>query len=125
MLLGSAAGEDRMSGFGEALQLILRCVRRHAVGDALDQALHVHGCPETPYRVGRQGVFKRVRWGGMQEKAMINPQAQDHAVACALSAGLLGPRAPAFMRLPVLHKTLDEPPQSLAWDNVARAPTQV
>ena len=61
----------------------------------------------------------------MNEETVINQQAQDHAVACALCAGLLGQLAPAFMRLPVLNKNLDEPPQSLALDNVERAPAQV
>ena len=62
---------------------------------------------------------------GMNEQRMINQQAQDHAVACALCAGLLGQLAPAFIRLPVLHKHLDEPPQRLALDNIERAPGQV
>ena len=56
---------------------------------------------------------------------MINQQAQDHAMACALVARLLGQLAPAFIRLPVLNKNLDEPPQRLALDNVERAPAQV
>ena len=56
---------------------------------------------------------------------MINQEAQDHAVACALVARLLGQLAPAFMRLPVLNKNLDEPPQRMALDNSTRPPTQV
>ena len=61
----------------------------------------------------------------MHEETMINQQAQDHAVACALFAGLLGQLAPSFMRLPVLNKNLDEPPQRLALDNIERPPAQV
>src|SRR2546425_954538 len=44
---------------------------------------------------------------GMQEETMINQQAQDHASACALCAGLLGQLTPSFMRLPVLNKNLN------------------
>src|SRR5499426_2832109 len=61
----------------------------------------------------------------MIEQAMINQEAQDHAAACALFARLLGQLAPAFMRLPVLHKYLDEPTQCMALDNIKRAPGQV
>ena len=46
-------------------------------------------------------------------------------MACAFFAGLLGQLAPAFVRLPVLNKNLDEPPQRVALDNVQGAPTQV
>src|SRR5215475_5071794 len=61
----------------------------------------------------------------MQEETMINQQAQDHAVACALIAGLLGQLAPAFIRLPVLNKNLDEPTERMALDNIKSPPTQV
>ena len=61
----------------------------------------------------------------MQEQSMINQQAQNHAVACALFAGLLRQLAPAFMRLPVLNKNLDEPTQSMALDNIKCPPTEV
>ena len=44
----------------------------------------------------------------MHEETVINQQAQDHAVACALFARLLGQLALAFIRLPVLNKNLDE-----------------
>ena len=56
---------------------------------------------------------------------MINQQAQDHAVACALVAGLLGQLAPAFIRLPVLNKNLDKPTERMALDNIKGPPTQV
>ncbi len=62
---------------------------------------------------------------GMKEECMINQQAQDHAFACALFAGLLGQLTPAFIRLPVLDKHLDEPSQSLALDNIKCTPRQV
>jgi hypothetical protein len=62
---------------------------------------------------------------GMQEETMINQQAQDHAVACALVAGLLGQLAPAFIRLPVLNKNLDKPTERMALDNIKGPPTQV
>ena len=56
---------------------------------------------------------------------MINQEAQDHAVACALCARLLGQWAPSFIRLPVLNKNLDKPTQGMALDNIKRPPTQV
>src|SRR5467141_299737 len=56
---------------------------------------------------------------------MINQEAQDHAVACALVARLLGQLTPSFMRLPVLNKNLDKPTQGMALDNIKRPPTQV
>ena len=56
---------------------------------------------------------------------MINQEAQDHAVACALVARLLGQLAPSFIRLPVLNKNLDKPTQGMALDNIKRPPTQV
>jgi len=62
---------------------------------------------------------------GMNKQGMINQSAQEHAVACALGAGLLGQLAPAFIRLPVLDKHFDEPSQRLALDNIERAPGQV
>ena len=62
---------------------------------------------------------------GMNKQSMINQEAQDHAVACALCARLLGQLAPAFLRLPVLDKHFDEPPQRLALDHIERAPGQV
>jgi len=46
-------------------------------------------------------------------------------MACALVAGLLGQLTPSFMRLPVLHKNLDEPTQGVGLDNIERAPSQV
>src|SRR5215467_13509341 len=61
----------------------------------------------------------------MQEQTMINQQAQEHALACALVARLLGQLAPAFIRLPVLNKNLDEPPERMALDNIERPPTEV
>src|SRR5467141_1270781 len=61
----------------------------------------------------------------MQEETMINQEAQDHAVACALVARLLGQLTPSFMRLPVLNKNLDKPTQGMALDNIKRPPTQV
>src|SRR4030081_1094247 len=61
----------------------------------------------------------------MHEETVINQEAQDHAVACALFARLLGQRAPAFIRLPVLKKNLHEPPQRVALDNIQRPPAQV
>src|SRR5437763_2628655 len=61
----------------------------------------------------------------MHEETMINQEAQDHALACALIARLLGQLAPSFMRLPVLNKNLDEPPECMALDNIKRPPTEV
>jgi len=61
----------------------------------------------------------------MHAETVINAEAQDHAVACALCAGLLGQWAPSFMRLPVLNNNLHEPPQSVALDNSKRPPAQV
>ena len=61
----------------------------------------------------------------MNEETMINQEAQDHAVACALFARLLGQLAPSFIRLPVLNKNLDKPTQRMALDNIKRPPTQV
>ena len=81
--------------------------------------------PSTPYRVCRQVVFQLVLLVGMHEETVIHQQAQDHAGAYALVAGLLGPRAPAFLPLPVLHTNLDEPSQRLALDKGERAPAQV
>jgi len=51
---------------------------------------------------------------------MINQEAQDHAVACALVARLLGQLTPSFMRLPVLNKNLDKPTPGMALDNIKR-----
>src|SRR2546428_5358934 len=56
---------------------------------------------------------------------MINQEAQDHAVACARVARLLGQLAPSLIRLPVLNKTLDKPTHGMALDNIKRPPTQV
>src|SRR5262245_46736555 len=61
----------------------------------------------------------------MHEQTMINQEAQDHAVACAFFARLLGQRAPSFIRLPVLNKNLDKPTQGMPLDNIKRPPTQV
>src|SRR5215472_5049347 len=61
----------------------------------------------------------------MHEQAMINQEAQNHAVACALVARLLGQLAPAFIRLPVLNKNLDKPTECMALDNIQGPPTQV
>ena len=54
-------------------------------------------------------VLKLVLLVGMHEETVINQEAQEHAVACALVARLLGQRAPAFIRLPVLNKNLHQP----------------
>jgi hypothetical protein len=64
-------------------------------------------------------------WGGMQEHAMINPEAQDHASPGPLFARLLGQLAPACMRLAVRPTHLDAPSQRMALDHIARAPGQV
>lgn len=71
----------------------------------------------------RPGVWARGGWVGMIEEAMINQEAQAHAHAsvCALCAGLLGQRAPAGMRRPVLHQHLDEPTSRMALDPRERA----
>ena len=61
----------------------------------------------------------------MHEETVINQEAQDHAVACALFARLFGQLGPSFRRLPVLNKNLDEPPQRLALDHIKGPPTQV
>src|SRR4030095_15147973 len=58
----------------------------------------------------------------MQEQSMINQEAQDHALACPLFARLLGQLTPAFIRLPVVNKNLDEPTQRMALDNIEGAP---
>ena len=63
--------------------------------------------------------------GRVNEETVIHQQAHDHAVACACYAGCLVDGLPAFMRLPVLNKHLDEPPQSLALDDVEHTPAQV
>jgi hypothetical protein len=47
------------------------------------------------------------------------------ALACPLVARLLGQLAPACLRLSVLHKNLDEPPQRVALNTIERPPTQV
>src|SRR5258706_14755192 len=61
----------------------------------------------------------------MQAETLINQEAQDHAVACALVARLLGQLTPSCMRLQVLNKNLDKPTQGMALDNIKRPPTQV
>src|SRR5262245_66206161 len=61
---------------------------------------------------------------GMNEETVINQQAQEHAVACALFARLFGQLTPSFMRLPILNKNLDQPTKRLALDNIKCAPTQ-
>lgn len=61
----------------------------------------------------------------MEAEAMINQEAQDDATACSLLARLLGQRAPAFMGLPVLHKHLDAPSQSVGVHDRKRAPAQI
>jgi hypothetical protein len=55
---------------------------------------------------------------GMKEQALINQQAQDYASACTLFARLLGQLAPAFRRLPVLHKYLHKPTQCMTLNNI-------
>ena len=69
--------------------------------------------------------MKLVLLVGLHKETVINQEAQDHAVACALFAGLLGQRAPAFIRLPVLNKNLHEPPQRVALDEIKRPPAEV
>jgi hypothetical protein len=54
---------------------------------------------------------------------MINQEAQDHATACALCAGLLGQRAPACKRRPGRHTPRDQPTPRVALDPIERAPS--
>jgi len=61
----------------------------------------------------------------MYAETVINQEAQEHAAACALFARLCGQLGPSCLRLPVLHKNLDEPPQRLALDPIQGPPTQV
>ena len=107
------------------MQLLLRSIRRQEVLNDVDQTLNLHVCSQTPHGIRRQVVLNLGMLVGMKEQRMINQQAQDHALACALFAGLLGQLAPAFIRLPVLYKHLNEPPQGLALDNIERTPSEV
>ena len=97
----------------------------HEVVDDIDQTLRLDVCSQTPHSVCGSVVFKLGLLVGMHEETVINQEAQDHAMACPLFARLLGQLAPAFLRLPVLNKNLDEPPQRVALDNIKRAPGQI
>jgi len=107
------------------MQLLLRSVRRHQVVNDIDQTCNVDMGSSTPHGLRRQVVCKLGVLVGMQEECMLNQQAQDHACACALFAGLLGQLTPAFIRLPVLDTHLDEPTQRLALDKSKCPPRQV
>ena len=114
-----------MEGLREARPLLLRSLRPHEVLNDVDQTRNVHVCSETPHGIRRQVVLELGVLVGMQEATVSNQQAQDPAVACALFAGLLGPLAPACLRLPVLDTHLDAPPQGLALAHIERAPGEV
>jgi hypothetical protein len=125
VLFGVPEGKHLVQGVGEVLQANLRGIGRHQVLNDIDQTLDLHVCPQAPHGIRRQVVFELGFLGGMNEQRVINQQAQDHAVACAFFAGLLGQQRPSFMPLPVLHKNLDEPPQRVALDHIKRAPSQI
>jgi hypothetical protein len=125
MLRGLTEGKHLVESIGEALELILRMVSCHEVVDDIDQTLRLDVCSQTPHSVCGSVVFKLGLLVGMPEETVINQEAQDHAMACPLFARLLGQLAPAFRRLPVLHKNLYEPPQRVALNNIERPPTQV
>jgi hypothetical protein len=109
----------------EAMQWLRRSLRRHKALTDVDPTVNVAMCSSTPYGIRRQVGWKRGVWVGMNTQSRINPSAQDHAVACALGARLLGQLAPTFIRLPVRYQPFDEPPQRLALDPIERAPAQV
>jgi hypothetical protein len=62
---------------------------------------------------------------GRIAQALSHQAAPEHASAGALSAGLLGQRAPACRRLPVRPQHLDAPTPRVALTPIARAPGQV
>jgi hypothetical protein len=99
------------------MQLPLRISGRHQGLDDVDQTLDLHIGPQTSYGIRRQVMFELGMLVGMKEQALINQQAQDYASACALFARLLGQLAPAFIRLPVLHKYLHKPTQCMTLNN--------
>jgi hypothetical protein len=125
MLFGTAEGEYLVSGVREAMPWLLRSIRRHAVRNDLDQTRNLDLCSETPHGRRRQVVCQLGVWVGRKAPRLINQQAQAHALTGARCAGLLGQRAPAFIRLPVRDHHLAEPPQRLALDHSACAPGQV
>jgi hypothetical protein len=114
-----------VSGVGEVVELPLRIIGRQQGRDDVDETLDLHIGAQTSYGIRRQVMCELGVLVGMKEPALINQEAQDHASACPLFARLLGQRAPAFRRLPVLPKHRDEPPPRMALDNLERAPGQV
>ena len=86
------------------MPLLLRSRRRHEARNDVDQTLPLAMGSSTPDGLRRQVVWKLGVLVGMHKPRMINQEAQAHAVACALCAGLLGQLAPACIRLPVLEK---------------------
>ena len=125
MFLGRAEDKLFVLGVGEVVKLPLRINGREQVRDDVDETLDLHICAQTSYGIRRKVMFELGMLVGMKEQAMINQEAQDHASSCPSCARLLGQLAPAFMRLPVLHKHLDEPPQRMTLDHIERAPGQV
>ena len=56
---------------------------------------------------------------------MIAQETQDHASARPVFIWLFGQLSPAFIRLPVLKKDLDEPSEGMSLHNIQGAPTQI
>jgi hypothetical protein len=122
---GTAEGPHLVSGAWEALSLTLRGIGRDDRRAQLHQAVDLYLCPETSHGIRREVVLKLGVVVGMPEAAMINQSAQEHALASALFAGLLGQLTPSFRRLPGRPNNLDEPTQGVGLDTIARAPSQV
>jgi hypothetical protein len=121
---GTAEGQHLVYGSCEAMSWTRRIIGRDDLLDPRHQAVDLYMCPETAHGIRRSVVFQLGVWVGMQEEARINQEAQDHAMACARFAGLRGQLTPSCMRLPVLHKHLDEPTPGVGLDTIERAPRQ-
>ena len=114
-----------MESFGEALEFLLRIVRRHEGIDDIDQTLRTCTCARRLPTVYAGRLFLSwCCWSGCEE-TVINQEAQDHAAACAFFTGLLGQLAPSAHTTSVLNKNLHEPPQRVALDNIKHPPAQV
>ena len=125
MCFGLAEDKHFVSGVGEVVKWPWRIIGRPQVRDDVDEAFDWPLCAQTSSGRRRQVLFELGVLGGMNEQAMINQEAQEHASSCPCFARLLGQLAPAFMRLPVRHQHLDEPPPRMALDHIERAPGQV
>ncbi len=121
-LVMSSANEPNCLQYGEKTHLCASNTLMERTGQtcrdhAPSHPMLLHGVPHIFLTAPLSYAAVGVHYG----QAVIHQEAQDHAAACALIAWLLGQLIPAVMRLPVLHKHLHEPSQSLAPRAIAKS----